>query len=62
VKLGAEAEVTFSEVQPQVVKKGKIHFIDPQVDARSGLFRVRVLVDNQDGAARPGMKALWSVK
>lgn len=62
VKMGDAAEVTFSEVQPQVVKKGKIHFIDPQVDARSGLFRVRVLVDNQDGAARPGMKALWTVK
>jgi membrane fusion protein (multidrug efflux system) len=61
LKLGQEAEVTFPEVTPAVVKKGKVHFIDPEVDARSGLFRVRILLDNKDGAARPGMKALWKV-
>jgi hypothetical protein len=30
--------------------------IDPEVDARSGMFRVRLLMDNSDHAIRPGMK------
>lgn len=62
LKLSDEAEITFDEVQPAIVRKAKVHFIDPQVDARSGLFRVRLLLDNKDGAVRPGMKALWSLK
>ena len=61
LKLGQEAEVSFPEVTPAVVKSGKVHFIDPEVDARSGLFRVRILLDNKDGAARPGMRAMWKV-
>ncbi len=56
IKLGQEIEVSFPEVSPPVQRKTKIQFIDPQVDARSGLFRVRLLLENQDGAARPGMK------
>ena len=57
LKLGQEIEVNFPEISPPVQRRAKIQFIDPQVDARSGLFRVRLLLDNQDGAARPGMKA-----
>jgi len=56
VKMGDEIEVAFPEVSPQVVRKGAIKFIDPEVDARSGMFRVRLLMDNADHAVRPGMK------
>lgn len=62
IKLGQEAEVVFPEVSPPVKRKGTIQFIDPAIDPRSGLFRVRVLLENKDAAARPGMKALWQVK
>ena len=62
LKLGQEAEIVFPEVAPPVKRKGSIHFIDPAIDPRSGLFRVRVLLENKDNAARPGMKALWQVK
>jgi membrane fusion protein, multidrug efflux system len=62
LKKGDPVTLTFSEVEPAVVKTGTIHFIDPLVDPRSGLFRLRVLVDNKDNAARPGMKALWTLK
>lgn len=56
LKLGQELDVQFPELSPPLLRKAKVHFIDPQVDARSGLFRVRLLLDNQDGQARPGMK------
>lgn len=56
LKLGDEIEVTFPEMTPTVQRKAKIHFIDPEVDARSGMFRVRLLMDNADQAVRPGMK------
>ena len=56
LKQGQEIEVQFPELSPPLNRRAKVHFIDPQVDARSGLFRVRLLLDNQDGQARPGMK------
>lgn len=56
LKLGQEIEVNFPELSPPVQGRAKLHFIDPEVDARSGLFRVRLLFENQEGQARPGMK------
>lgn len=56
LKTGDEIAVTFSEMSPPVERKAKINFIDPEVDARSGMFRVRLLMDNADHAVRPGMK------
>lgn len=56
LKQGQEIEVTFPELSPPLQRRAKVDFIDPEVDARSGLFRTRLLLDNQDGQARPGMK------
>lgn len=36
---------------------GKIAFIDPRVDAASGLMRVKVLVPNHDRLIKPGLRA-----
>ncbi len=36
---------------------GKISFIDPRIDASSGLFRVKVLIENADRKVKAGMKA-----
>jgi len=38
------------------VFNGKIDFIDPRIDASSGLFRVRVLIENHDRKIKPGMR------
>jgi len=38
--------------------EGKVSFVDPRIDATSGLFRVKVLVDNPQGTIKPGMRAL----
>lgn len=56
LKKGQEVEVTFPELSPPLQRRAKVDFIDPEVDARSGLFRARLLLDNRDGQARPGMK------
>lgn len=56
IKMGDGIDVVFPEMTPVVERKAKIHFIDPEVDARSGLFRVRLLMDNSDHVVRPGMK------
>ena len=56
LKMGDEVAVSFPEMTPVVERKAKVNFIDPEVDARSGMFRVRLLMDNKDGAVRPGMK------
>jgi RND family efflux transporter MFP subunit len=37
---------------------GKIAFIDPRIDASSGLFRVRVLIQNPDRKIKAGMKPI----
>lgn len=38
--------------------EGKVSFVDPRIDATSGLFRVKVLVDNPKGTIKPGMRGL----
>lgn len=60
LKMGDEIDVSFPEMTPAVERKAKISFIDPEVDARSGMFRVRLLMDNADHAVRPGMKVRGS--
>jgi membrane fusion protein, multidrug efflux system len=37
---------------------GKIDFIDPRIDASSGLFRVKVLIENKDHKIKAGMRAM----
>jgi RND family efflux transporter MFP subunit len=37
---------------------GKINFIDPRIDASSGLFRIKILIDNPDHKIKAGMRAL----
>ncbi len=36
---------------------GEVDFIDPRVDAASGLLRVKVLVNNPDNVIKPGLRA-----
>ena len=38
--------------------QGKIDFIDPRVEASSGLVRVKVLIDNKDHQVKSGLKAV----
>jgi RND family efflux transporter MFP subunit len=37
---------------------GKVSFVDPRIDAGSGLFRVKLLVDNPQHAIKPGMRGV----
>lgn len=37
---------------------GKINFIDPRIDASSGLFRVKVLIENPDHKIKAGMRGV----
>lgn len=37
--------------------QGKVDFIDPRVDAASGLLRVKILVSNPSHAIKPGLRA-----
>jgi membrane fusion protein (multidrug efflux system) len=37
---------------------GKINFIDPRIDASSGLFRTKILIENADHKIKAGMRAL----
>jgi multidrug efflux pump subunit AcrA (membrane-fusion protein) len=37
---------------------GKIIFIDPRIDVSSGLFRIKVLIENPDHKIKAGMRAL----
>lgn len=56
IHLGQELAVRFPEMPAAKVGTAKVNFIDPEVDSRSGLFRVRLLLDNKDGVFRPGLR------
>ncbi len=38
-------------------RTGQVSFISPVVDSASGLMEIKVLIDNSDGAIRPGVPA-----
>jgi len=44
-------------LDPDRVYPGIVDFVDPRVDAASGLLRVKVIVENPDGAIRAGVRA-----
>ena len=54
---GQVLDIRCQVVDPARVFRGKVDFIDPRVDAASGLLRVKVLLDNPDAALKPGLRA-----
>lgn len=56
IKEGMEVEVGFPELPKVTGQKAKLVFIDPQLDSRSGLFRVRFEFDNKVLKIKPGMR------
>ena len=55
-KLGDEVNVEFPEVKKSRKGKAVLKFIDPQVDSRSGLFRLRFEFDNKNTKIKPGVR------
>lgn len=55
MKLDQEIPVRFPVIGDKEVT-GRVSFIDPRIDAGSGLFRVKVLIDNADHKIKAGMR------
>jgi RND family efflux transporter MFP subunit len=55
VKEDMAVPVRFSVIGDQQFQ-GKVAFVDPRIDAGSGLFRVKVLLDNPGLVIKPGMR------
>lgn len=53
---GLEAEIQFPNVRPNEAFTAKLGFVDPQIDSRSGLYRVRFLFDNTTAGVKPGAR------
>jgi len=53
---GLEAKVQFPNVRAGETYAAKLDFVDPQIDSRSGLFRVRFLFDNAQAGVKPGAR------
>ena len=56
LKKGMVAPVIFPELPEIQERKAKLVFIDPQLDSRSGLFRVRFDFDNSELKIKPGLR------
>jgi len=56
VAVDDEVKVVFESLGLEDARVGKIDYIDPRVDAASGLSRVRLLLQNADGAIKPGVR------
>jgi RND family efflux transporter MFP subunit len=54
----AVVEVLFPEVAGDKVYSAKVDFLDPEVDAKSGLFRLRLVLANPDFALKPGLRVI----
>ena len=55
-ELGDHVGVEFPELKTNLSGKAVLKFIDPQVDSRSGLFRLRFEFDNKDAKIKPGVR------
>ena len=53
---GLEAEIQFPNVRANETFTAKLSFVDPQIDSRSGLYRVRFLFDNTTVGVKPGAR------
>ncbi|MCC5833383.1 MAG: efflux RND transporter periplasmic adaptor subunit [Opitutales bacterium] len=58
IRVGQEASIRFPELDLEGDMPGKVEFIDPRVDAASGLLRVRVLMDNPEQRVKAGVRAV----
>lgn len=57
VQADAPIDVRFP-VSGNALVSGKVSFIDPRIDAGSGLFRVKVLIDNPGHKIKAGMRGI----
>jgi multidrug efflux pump subunit AcrA (membrane-fusion protein) len=57
LRQNAPAEVRVVSAKEGATFMGKIDFIDPVVNPGSGLFRLKILVENPEALLRPGMRA-----
>jgi Cu(I)/Ag(I) efflux system membrane fusion protein len=60
IQVGQTVRVSV-EALPGEEFEGEVTFIDPMIDARRRIARVRVQIDNRDGRLRPGMFAQANV-
>lgn len=60
IQIGQDIAVSFPALPEVPEALATVNFIDPVVDSRSGLFRVRLLLDNQEGLVRPGLRVRGS--
>lgn len=58
IRMGQDIPVIFPDISGLNRFTGKVDFIDPRIDAASGLLRVRVLIDNPGHRLPPGMSGL----
>ena len=56
LKKGMEAKILFPELPKIEGQMATLAFIDPQLDSRSGLFRVRFDFDNSELKIKPGLR------
>jgi len=57
LRVGQTLDVRCPVADAKRVFQGTVDFIDPRVDAASGLMRVKILLDNKDAAIKPGLRA-----
>ena len=56
VKEGQTVKVSFPVINNTVIE-GKITFVDPRIDAGSGFFRLKILLENKARTVKAGMRA-----
>ncbi|AKC83615.1 hypothetical protein IMCC26134_14020 [Verrucomicrobia bacterium IMCC26134] len=57
LRVGQTLDVRCPVADANRVFRGAVDFIDPRVDAASGLMRVKILLDNKDASLKPGLRA-----
>jgi RND family efflux transporter MFP subunit len=57
IRVDQSASIVFPSLSINEPVVGQVDFIDPRVDAASGLLRVRVLLENEEGTIKAGVRA-----
>lgn len=59
LKPGETQKLTLPSLPASHEFTGRVDFIDPRMDAESGLYRVKLLLENPDLQLKAGMRAEW---
>ena len=61
MSVGKQLEIRFPDMTEKPVATGEVYYIDPRIDANSGMLRARILIENPNHSIKAGARGFLSL-